>query len=514
MLLGRQTAPLDGARGRHHALSKTLAGWRQRESKNRSPVPSPLPSPTCEESIHYPVFNPHDPRHNPSATSTWVQTGYWSHMSSSQRSIRWVQSLPGRSIRKARSGLSNLRTGIYRRSIPSDSASRGDLDDVCSLPESVEACFDNPERHFPDTISEASTEHDSEFGAELHRACPSLIWEAAEDACEGSSTPLSDIVGHRRLDGTPGTSSILLSDTIPCKLSNETFLFGSLLPETASQRPRQADYSGFGRLGYALGAASSNQSLGSRAPQIGEIRLNLKPLRLFDHSAAESSSYSCLDESENKPPDEQHPSSFYNGDIPMSTQIFHSQPLSSNDHQRRDNDMVNTPEQPDDAEKESLLSDMQPISNLAGLPPVQSTKQHGLNPNVHKPPPLSLCLDEDSNHSPWSERCSPTEDGDYLSAKSTQDGYCIVHSPAEGDRSKGFHGSFQTRRNFSIHGNPGFGCELTQKNQAVPEIVGPGWHLRARAVRLKNRMKRESKGSLSSHERLHSYSRLSQHFHS
>lgn len=134
----------------------------------------PTPSPTCEERIHYPVFNPHDPRHNPAATfPLWARNDYRDSEDSSdtQSTARWMQSLPQRSLRKARSGIlafgrSRSRAQSHRREIPGSwmsFASNGSSD-----PEDTS---------FPSTISEASTENEHGFGTDLYRT-----------RCNGSST--------------------------------------------------------------------------------------------------------------------------------------------------------------------------------------------------------------------------------------------------------------------------------------------------------------------------------------
>lgn len=134
----------------------------------------PTPSPTCEERIHYPVFNPHDPRHNPAATfPLWIRNDYRDSEDSSdtQSTARWMQSLPQRSLRKARSGIlafgrSRSQAQSHRRDIPSS-----------WLSSDSNGSSDPEDTSFPSTISEASTENEHGFGTDLYRT-----------RCNGSST--------------------------------------------------------------------------------------------------------------------------------------------------------------------------------------------------------------------------------------------------------------------------------------------------------------------------------------
>lgn len=83
-------------------------------------------------------------------------------------SIRWMQGLPGRSLRRARSGLQALRSGLHRRPIPGvdgEHAHNG----LWSSSDSAEASSSRHTRFFSSTVSEASTEEDYDFGTDLYR---------------------------------------------------------------------------------------------------------------------------------------------------------------------------------------------------------------------------------------------------------------------------------------------------------------------------------------------------------
>ncbi|KAJ5635115.1 uncharacterized protein N7484_008428 [Penicillium longicatenatum] len=116
-------------------------------------------SPTCAERGHYPVFNPLDPRHNPSATSSWRRQESQTSSSDSQKQSHWVQDFPRRSLHKARSGLLALRAGFLRRHRPSMSMEI------------------TPARR-PEASS-ASTQEDLSFGVALYRT--NVPWPPTED---------------------------------------------------------------------------------------------------------------------------------------------------------------------------------------------------------------------------------------------------------------------------------------------------------------------------------------------
>ncbi|THC97232.1 hypothetical protein EYZ11_003285 [Aspergillus tanneri] len=100
----------------------------------RGTVPSNS-TPTCEESIHYPVFNPRDPRHNPTAhTSSWLEDNYYpSETSKLPGSMNWMQSLSKRSLRKARPVPKSLLSSTSAEASPLQERTEGSS----NLPTSV-----------------------------------------------------------------------------------------------------------------------------------------------------------------------------------------------------------------------------------------------------------------------------------------------------------------------------------------------------------------------------------------
>ncbi|PYH47624.1 uncharacterized protein BP01DRAFT_421902 [Aspergillus saccharolyticus JOP 1030-1] len=141
------------------------------------------PSPACEESIHYPVFNPRDPRHNPDvAPCRWLDDDYDSSQgAASPRSIRWMQDLPRRSLRRAHKGLLALRSGIRRRPIGPQPVELDEFPSNWSA-DSARDSLDQQALFYSSTVSEASTAEDINFGADLQRI-----------SCKYPSEPNADI---------------------------------------------------------------------------------------------------------------------------------------------------------------------------------------------------------------------------------------------------------------------------------------------------------------------------------
>ncbi|KAB8233287.1 uncharacterized protein BDW43DRAFT_300453 [Aspergillus alliaceus] len=189
-------------------------------NQRRMIVRPPAPPPSCEESVHYPVFNPRDPRHNPAvATSSWDRDSYYISPSTSLESpVSWVQSLPKRSLRKARSGLVALRAGMQRRAAIFASSRTANVLQPWPLSDTLEG-DQQDDSSFPSTISEASTEEDSEFGTHLHRT-----------ECNDSSSLSCDV--DKCLDNWP--FSVTINDLNPFQeLSGGYWPPGLFLTEAA-----------------------------------------------------------------------------------------------------------------------------------------------------------------------------------------------------------------------------------------------------------------------------------------
>lgn len=130
--------------------------------------------PTCLERIHYPVFDPHNPQHNPTAVSTGQQSPlghrqyFQASSSESNRQSSWLEDFPRRSIHKARSGLLAIRASIFRLS----SRENSDLSD--SVIEKLSRENASPERNGAREAGLSSaTEEDLSFGIRLYRTSTS-----------------------------------------------------------------------------------------------------------------------------------------------------------------------------------------------------------------------------------------------------------------------------------------------------------------------------------------------------
>ncbi|ODM16615.1 hypothetical protein SI65_08122 [Aspergillus cristatus] len=163
----------DRVNQRRQGLSWSLS-FRSSTRKRPGIVRPSTPPPTCEERVHYPVFNPHDPRHNPTVIPpSWLRGSYSlsEDSSSTHTSGRW-HSLSEKSLRKARSGLDAIRSGMHRRPSVDQQGPRRDLPGLWMSTDSRGSSINRPDGSFPSTISEASTDDEFEFGTDLYRTRP------------------------------------------------------------------------------------------------------------------------------------------------------------------------------------------------------------------------------------------------------------------------------------------------------------------------------------------------------
>ncbi|KAJ5963725.1 uncharacterized protein N7479_003601 [Penicillium vulpinum] len=159
--VNEQTGP--GTTRRH--LFSLSSVFRSHSGKRASIIESIQEEPTCQERIHYPVFNPLDPRHNPEirgSNFSWRRDEQRSSSSESHSPMAWVQSISRLSLHKARSGLLALRSGLIHRSSEEDSPERSFVSPVALKRER--------QRHGVSYRAYTSdTQEDLTFGAELAR---------------------------------------------------------------------------------------------------------------------------------------------------------------------------------------------------------------------------------------------------------------------------------------------------------------------------------------------------------
>ncbi|KAJ5787706.1 hypothetical protein N7457_002696 [Penicillium paradoxum] len=173
-MIPRKRADAGTARHRLFSLSSM---FRSQTRTRVSCIPETVQEePTCREKIHYPIFNPQDPRHNPEIAHLPQRPPESSSSSSrSPTPISWMQTISRRSFHRARSGLLALRAEFNHR---------------FSEEETPHQSFVNPvalrrEREQHDKVSvafTASTQEDPSFGTEIFRtsAVPTRPTENSE----------------------------------------------------------------------------------------------------------------------------------------------------------------------------------------------------------------------------------------------------------------------------------------------------------------------------------------------
>lgn len=127
------------------------------------------PEPQCQERLHYPIYNPQDPRHNPSRGRRHDSQN---SSSDSHKQARWVQDLQKRSIHKVRSGITALREGFLRLS----SWNNGDIDET-DIGSVLEGSRNKESEKIKrghgfsgfSGISDTSTQEDVNFGIGIYR---------------------------------------------------------------------------------------------------------------------------------------------------------------------------------------------------------------------------------------------------------------------------------------------------------------------------------------------------------
>lgn len=156
-----------------------------------SPDLSDLPGllPTCLEKDNYPLYDPHNPHHNPSAVAT-VQPSpsrrrreSQTSFSESQRQGSWLEEFPRRSIHKARSGLLAIRASLLRLS------AREGTDLTETVIEDVPPELPKHERDRARRPGLSSTtQEDLTFGIGLYRTT-STPWIRVSDGAGADSLP-------------------------------------------------------------------------------------------------------------------------------------------------------------------------------------------------------------------------------------------------------------------------------------------------------------------------------------
>ncbi|KAJ5397472.1 hypothetical protein N7509_005585 [Penicillium cosmopolitanum] len=166
-----------------------------RSSPKRASVLEPiLPDPpdllpTCLERIHYPVFDPQNPNHNPAAAIALPRSppprrhDLQVSSSESQRQGSWLEDFPRRSIHKARSGLLAIRASLLRLS------SRENTDFSEAIIQDMSSEASRRERdHVRGHGHSNSTQEDLSFGVCLFRTSTSP-WATTLDGADSNLVP-------------------------------------------------------------------------------------------------------------------------------------------------------------------------------------------------------------------------------------------------------------------------------------------------------------------------------------
>ncbi|KAJ5599536.1 hypothetical protein N7450_000603 [Penicillium hetheringtonii] len=151
--------------------------------------PTCLEKVTCLEKIHYPIFDPRNPNHNPHTAHALLQSPtrnrqeFQTSSSESNKQSSWLEEFPRRSIHKARSGLLAIRASLLRFS----SREGSDLSEtyLAGVPR------EDP-THERDYIRRpglsSTTQEDLSFGVGLYRTATSP-WTGVTDGLDEDSVP-------------------------------------------------------------------------------------------------------------------------------------------------------------------------------------------------------------------------------------------------------------------------------------------------------------------------------------
>lgn len=206
-----------------------------------------------------------------------------------------MQTLPGRSLRKARSGFLALRSGMRnQRSQHSHGLNHNEaIPNIWSSSDSAEGSFEQQGEYFPSTISEASTEEDYDFGFGLYRTrcnCSSALFGEL-DKYTFKGPPIT-------LSGPGPMPEMHMGSCSFADLSSVERPLNSLCQEniqvlTAKKSPNKQKSRGHGggvrRVSFQADASesvdksSSSSSDNADIPQLG-ISLSMEPLQLFNKS--------------------------------------------------------------------------------------------------------------------------------------------------------------------------------------------------------------------------------------
>lgn len=473
---------------RRQAFSLSLA-LRSHRRKRNSIMRPPAPSPTCAEKAHYPIFNPRDPRHNPIAANSCLVRS--NHASETRGSVRWMQSLPRRSLRKARSGLFALTAGIQRRA----SSRKRDLAETWITSDPKALPNDGKQMPFStSTASVASTAVDAEFGVGLYRI-----------KCNCSTLRLNT---HEYMLTISSSSSLTLLSpfTIPEGNPEAPKYSGSRLEETSGLQVRISpnsreigwydEYNDPTQGSEVSARHASDSTLGDslkeNIPQITDFKLNTEPLCLFDRPSSNSSLAMLLGSDEDGDGQLLEGSSLstentaetfsVSADLNKPNELFDGQSemtgvhvnmtagnLTATTRPYRENTTEQLPTMP------GYFDDGHYQASERSLPRLEITDLSS-DPSTH----LNYRSDEGSSTERTSfsvNQWSPVDNEDWIPLSFRNeyfsvDGKTYDFRPDRGNNATKAEKSISG--DGSIHNGPGLDREFSLRNRPTPEVIGPG----------------------------------------
>ncbi|KAL3467078.1 hypothetical protein BJX64DRAFT_189816 [Aspergillus heterothallicus] len=524
-----------------------------RRRRNRLSRP-PTPPSACEESAHYPVFNPEDPRHNPALRTTVLPDNTDSppqvaHLTGSRH---WMQTLPGRSLRRARSGLQALRSGLHRRSVNQNADGSILINGVWPSSDSTECSSDQHERFFSSTVSEASTEEDYDFGTHLYRTgcnypdfsdeiCNNLVSQSNTEHSHPTILPSAATGAEARPtelfkptpDDSPGENLSPVtfksdnSGPINTQLgmhegqpADEPTTFATLAPSVdAADSPVRS----MSRIGSS--AANTSEAM-TPSEELTTVNLPVHDIRGGSHPniEAENTNVALVSRaSSSKAPWEIQSVQTPIDDTGFLEKYEHTptEDTSTPGSPQTENvvaDSESTPEEGTVSKRQldSLivpdvaLGDFGELDYFLSLNSLDDTDLPGSKSSDEDPSPNSLSEDDANGPiNPW----IPLEKGDRTSLLSLRDEYFLVDGKSTDLRPDRGDNPIKGERVFSgdggLHSGPGLDRSLSLRTQEIPEIIGPGGPIGIPSP-LPLRVDRE--GSDSTEEYLVTYSLLHRHY--
>ncbi|KKK16129.1 hypothetical protein AOCH_006594, partial [Aspergillus ochraceoroseus] len=487
----------------------------------------PVTPPVCEESAHYPVFNPQDPRHNPALrTNTWPEVDYIPPQTTgSTSSIRWMQSLPRRSLRRARSGLLALRSGLSRRPVYHNSSRNEDTQDPWSSSDSAGGFSSGHDELFSSTVSEASTEEDYEFGIDLFRAgchCPSGYEDEAE---RSPKFPSSIPYPHPGPLPSPNTGVNDLHGGILVEMTSNAYFMGPPTSPVVNPDQFRIETEPGTTLDGHCGVEHPNPTPPDHGSHTARIEVIPEEVRLSDESSSSIvPDSSTLDGDLHASSLDHSPQS---NDVPVpsdeaqiSLQVEEGQPISPSGLEDNMSMIIEqathfslTPDEsptiPHHAPPESELEDVGYYRSLHLL----GTNEIPCGNESDEEPRQSSTSDDDANPSlnPWLP--IDIDKSNRTSLLSLRDEYFLVDGKSSDLRPDRGDNPLKAEQRFtgdgSLHSGPGLDRSLSTSTQDIPEIIGPRGPMGIPAARS---LRSEREGSDSTDEYLVTYSLLHRHY--